>query len=104
MNPACARSRITFIDGDKGILEYRGYPIEELAEKSTYLETAYLIIKGELPDSDHLAAGTPSITMRTMLHENTKKFIEGFLDAAHPMGILVSTVAALSTFYPEANN
>ena len=78
LNTASCKSRICFIDGDEGILRYRGYPIEELAEKSTYLETAYLIIKGELPNSDHLAAWTHNITMHTMLHENTKKFIEGF--------------------------
>ena len=102
LNTASCKSTICFIDGDKGILRYRGYPIEELAEKSTYLETAYLIIKGELPDTDHLAAWTHNITMHTMLHENTKKFIEGFRYDAHPMGILISTIAALSTFYPDA--
>jgi citrate synthase len=101
-NTASCRSTICYIDGDNGILRYRGYPIEELAEKSTYVETAYLIIKGELPDTDHLATWTHNITMHTMLHENTKKFIEGFRYDAHPMGILISTIAALSTFYPDA--
>jgi len=101
-NTASCRSTISFIDGDRGILRYRGYPIEELAERSTYLETAYLIIKGELPDTKHLEAWTYNITMHTMLHENIKKFVEGFRYDAHPMGILVSTIGALSTFYPEA--
>ncbi len=101
---ADCKSTVTFIDGDKGILRYRGYPIEQLAERSTFLETAYLIIKGELPDTDHLAAWTHNVTMHTMLHENTKKFIEGFRYDAHPMGMLVSTVGALSTFYPEAKD
>ncbi len=103
-NTASCRSKITYIDGDKGILRYRGYPIEELAEKSTYLETAYLIVKGELPDSKHLQAWRNNITIHTMVHENIKKFMEGFRYDAHPMGILVSTVGALSTFYPEAKN
>ena len=103
-NTASCRSAVTFIDGDAGILRYRGYPIEQLAEKSTYLETAYLIVKGELPNQDHLDAWVENITMHTMLHENTKKFISGFNYDAHPMGILVSTVAALSTFYPDAKD
>jgi citrate synthase len=102
MNTASCKSRITFIDGDKGILRYRGYPIEQLAERSTYLETAYLLVKGELPKPSHLAAFTSNITHHTIIHENIKLFIDGFHYDAHPMGILVSTVGALSTFYPEA--
>src|SRR5215469_16293981 len=103
VNTASCRSRITFIDGDKGILRYRGYPIEELAEKSNYLETAYLIVKGELPDTEHYARWENNIKIHTMVHESIKKFMEGFRYDAHPMGMLVSTVGALSTFYPEAN-
>jgi citrate synthase len=102
VNTASCRSAITYIDGGKGILRYRGYPVEELAEKSSYLETAYLIIKGELPNEDHMAAWTHNITIHTMLHENVKKFIEGFRYDAHPMGILVGTIGAMSTFYPDA--
>jgi citrate synthase len=102
MNTASCQSKITFIDGDKGILQYRGYPIEQLAEKSTYLEVAYLIIYGELPTKSQLQEWKHNITHHTMLHENTKKFMEGFIYDAHPMGMLVSTVGALSTFYPEA--
>ncbi len=101
-NTASCRSRITFIDGDKGILRYRGYPIEELAEKSSYLETAYLIVKGELPDKEHFARWERNIKIHTMVHENIKKFMEGFRYDAHPMGMLVSTVGAMSTFYPDA--
>jgi len=101
-NTASCQSRITFIDGDKGILRYRGYPIDELAVKSNYLEVAYLIINGELPNKSQLAEWRECITHHTMLHENVKKFMEGFHHDAHPMGMLVSTVAALSTFYPGA--
>jgi len=101
MNTAACRSRITYIDGDKGILLYRGYPIEQLAERSTYLETAYLILFGELPNEAQLKEWTHQITMHTMVHENIKKFMEGFTYDAHPMGVFVSTVAALSTFYPD---
>ncbi len=101
-NTASCRSRITYIDGDRGILWYRGYPIEQLAEKSTYLETAYLLVKGELPKPSHLKAFVHNITFHTMIHENIKKFIDGFHHDAHPMGILVGTVGALSTFYPDA--
>src|SRR5262245_10441434 len=101
MNTAACRSRITYIDGDKGILIYRGYPIEQLAEESTHLETAYLILFGELPTATQLKAWTHEITMHTMVHENIKKFMEGFTYDAHPMGVFVSTVAALSTFYPD---
>ncbi|HXQ21815.1 MAG TPA: citrate synthase [Candidatus Acidoferrales bacterium] len=101
-NTASCRSAITFIDGDQGILRYRGYPIEQLAERSTFLEVAYLIVKGELPTPSHLKAFVHRITTHTILHENIKQFIDGFHYDAHPMGILVSTVGALSTFYPEA--
>ena len=101
MNTAACRSRITYIDGDKGILLYRGYPIEQLAESSTHLETAYLILFGELPTKDELKTWTHDITMHTMVHENIKKFMEGYTYDAHPMGVFVSTVAALSTFYPD---
>ena len=104
LNTATCRSAVTLIDGENGILRYRGYPIEELAKSSSYLETAYLIVKGELPDRKHLAAWEHNITIHTMIHENTKKFIEGFRYDAHPMGILVGTVAALSTFYPDARD
>jgi citrate synthase len=104
MNTAACRSRITYIDGDKGILEYRGYPIEQLAEHSTYLETAYLIIFGELPTETQLREWTKQITLHTMLHENIKKLMEGFQYDAHPMGVLISTIGAFSTFYPDAKN
>ncbi|HEU4640260.1 MAG TPA: citrate synthase [Candidatus Binatia bacterium] len=102
MNTASCQSRITYIDGDKGILRYRGYPIEQLAEQSTYLETAYLILYGELPGKSELAEWIGNITIHSIIHENIKKHIDGFHHDAHPMGILVSTVAALSTFYPDA--
>src|SRR5687767_12189058 len=102
MNTACCRSRITYIDGDKGILEYRGYPIEQLADGSTYLEIAYLIIFGELPTAAQLKAWTKEITLHTMLHENIKKLMEGFQYDAHPMSVFLSTVGAFSTFYPDA--
>ena len=102
MNTASCKSRITYIDGDRGILRYRGYPIEQLAERSTFLETSYLLINGELPQRRELDEFTHNITFHTMVHENIRKFIDGFRYDAHPMGILVSTVAALSTFYPEA--
>jgi len=104
MNTASCRSSITFIDGDKGILRYRGYPIEQLAEKCTFLEVAYLILFGELPTEPQLKQWVAEITHHTMLHETTKKFLEGFRYDAHPMGMLASTVAALSTVYPEARN
>jgi citrate synthase len=104
MNTAFCQSRVTFIDGDKGILRYRGYPIEELAEKSDFLETAYLILHGELPTQKQLEDWTWNITHHTIIHENIKKFMDGFHHDAHPMGILVGTVAALSTFYPEAKS
>ena len=101
-NTANCRSTITYIDGDAGILRYRGYPIEQLAERSTFLEVAYLLLNGELPTADQHAAWVHEITHHTFIHENVKKFIDGFHHDAHPMGILVSTVAALSTFYPES--
>ncbi|HUJ41840.1 MAG TPA: citrate synthase [Candidatus Acidoferrales bacterium] len=104
LNTAACTSRITYIDGDKGILEYRGYPIEELAEKSTFLETAYLILRGELPTRAQLEEWTWHITHHTFIHESIKKFLDGFHYDAHPMGMLVSTVAALSTFYPDAKD
>ena len=102
MNTASCQSKITYIDGDRGILRYRGYPIEQIAEKSTYLETAYLILYGELPNKSQLEEWTHNITFHSIIHENIKKLIDGFHHDAHPMGILVSTVGALSTFYPEA--
>src|SRR6266849_9954091 len=104
LNTATCKSKISYIDGDRGILRYRGYPIEELAEKSTFLETAYLIVKGELPTTSHFRMWQHNIKMHTMVHENLKQFIEGFRYDAHPMGILIGTVGALSTFYPEAKN
>jgi citrate synthase len=102
ISTANCRSAITFIDGDKGILLYRGYPIEQLAEESDFLETAYLILFGELPTATQQQAWIREITLHTMLHENIKKFMEGFQYDAHPMGIFLSTVGALSTFYPDA--
>jgi citrate synthase len=104
MNTASCKSSVTFIDGDKGILRYRGYPIEQLAEKSTYLETAYLLIHGELPNKSQYEEWSNSIMMHTLIHENIKKFMDGFHYDAHPMGLLISTVAALSTFYTDAKN
>jgi citrate synthase len=103
-NTAACKSRITFIDGDKGILNYRGYPIEQLAERSTYLETAFLILHGELPTRAEHEAWVHNVTHHTMVHENIKELMSGFRYDAHPMGMLVSTVAALSTFYPEAKD
>ncbi len=103
-NTASCRSAITYIDGDRGILRYRGYPIEVLAEHCTYLEVAYLLLFGELPSASELKNWIYEITHHTMLHETTKKFMEGFRDNAHPMAMLVSTVAALSTVYPDAKN
>ena len=102
LNTASCKSKITFIDGDKGILEYRGYPIEQLAEKSSFLEVAWLLWNGELPSKAELAEFTRHVTHHTYLHENIKKFMEGFRHDAHPMGMLQSTVGALSTFYPAA--
>jgi citrate synthase len=101
-NTASTKSTITMIDGDKGILRYRGYPIEQLAEKSTFLEVAYLILFGELPQKDELDSWVHDITYHTFLHENIKTLMQGFRYDAHPMGMFISTVAALSTFYPQA--
>ncbi len=103
-NTASCMSKVGFIDGDKGILRYRGYPIEELAEKSSYLETAYLILYGELPTKPQLTDWSSNITHHTFIHESIKKFLDGFHYDAHPMGMLISTVAALSTFYPDAKD
>jgi len=104
LNTASCQSAITFIDGDKGILRYRGYPVEQLAEKCSFLEVAYLILYGELPTAAELKHWVETITNHTMLHETTKKFLEGFRYNAHPMGMFISTVAALSTVYPDARN
>jgi citrate synthase len=101
-NTAACKSAITYIDGDKGVLLYRGYPIEQLAEGSNYLETAYLILFGELPTASQMESWNKEITLHTMLHENVKQFMEGFQYNAHPMGVFLSTVGALSTFYPDA--
>ena len=103
-NTACCKSQITFIDGEQGILLHRGYPIEQLAEKSTYLETAYLLIYGELPSGEQMDGFVNQVTRHTMVHENIKKLMDGFHHDAHPMGILLGTVGALSTFYPDAKN
>jgi citrate synthase len=102
MNTASTRSSVTFIDGDKGILRYRGYDIEDLASNSSHLEVAYLLLNGELPDDSQLNEWTREVTMHTMVHENLKKFMDGFRHDAHPMGMLISTVAALSTYYPQS--
>jgi citrate synthase len=103
MNTASCKSRITFIDGDKGILRYRGYPIEQLAENCTYLEVAYLLLHGELPNSKQYQEWQRNITFHTMIHESLKKFMDGFNYDAHPMGMLIATVAAMSTLYPDAH-
>ena len=103
-NTAACKSRITFIDGDRGILNYRGYPIEQLAEKSNYLETAYLILNGELPTRSQYEVWVYNITHHTIVHENIKGLLDGFRYDAHPMGMLLATVGALSTFYPEAKH
>jgi citrate synthase len=104
MNTASCKSRITFIDGDKGILEYRGYPIDQLAEKSSYLEVAYLLLNGELPNESQLKEWTRNITYHTFINENIKKVIDGFHYNAHPMGMFEATLGALSTFYPDAKD
>jgi citrate synthase len=104
MNTAACRSRITYIDGDQGILEYRGYPIEQLAEHSDFLETAYLILFGELPTAQQYERWSREITLHTMLHTNIAKLMEAFRHDAHPMGMFLSTVGALSTFYPDAKD
>ncbi|WP_084653578.1 citrate synthase [Nocardioides insulae] len=103
-NTASCRSSITYIDGDKGILEYRGYPIEQLAEQSTFLEVAYLLIHGSLPTKAEYDAWEHEITFHTFVHENIKSFMQGFRYDAHPMGMLMASVGALSTFYPDASN
>ena len=102
VNTASCRSAITYIDGDKGILEYRGYPIDQLAEHSTFLEVSYLLLHGELPTQPQLDQWVHDVTYHTFLHENCKQFIEGFRYDAHPMGMLMASVSALSTFYPDA--
>lgn len=104
MNTASCRSSITFIDGDKGILEYRGYPIDQLAERSTYLEVAYLLLHGELPTEAELSEWTRNVTYHTFINESIKKVMDGFHYNAHPMGMFESTMAALSTFYPDAKD
>ena len=105
MQTAATKSSITYLDGEAGILRYRGYPIEQLAEKSTYLEVAYLLLNGELPDRDQLAKWTDDVVHHTFIHENMRKrFVDGFHYDAHPMGMLVSSVAALGTFYNDAKN
>jgi citrate synthase len=103
-NTAACRSRITYIDGDKGVLMYRGYPIEQLAEHSDFLETSYLILRGELPTAGQMAEWTREVTLHTMLHETIKTLLQGFRYDSHPMGMFISAVAALSTFYPDAKN
>ena len=104
MNTAACKSAITFIDGDKGILRYRGYPIEQLAERSSFLEVAYLLSEGELPTREQLAQWEKDVTYHTYVHTNIIKFLEGFRYDAHPMGMLLGVVGALSTFYPDAKN
>jgi citrate synthase len=104
VNTASTRSSVTFIDGDKGILEYRGYPIEQLAEQSNYLEVAYLLVNGSLPNKAEFEAWTHDVTYHTFVHENLKTFMQGFRYDAHPMGMLLASVGALSTFYPESRN
>ncbi len=104
MNTASCKSKITYIDGDKGVLEYRGYPIDQLAEKCSYLDVAYLVLHGDLPNKEQSKDWATNITMHTFVHENMKKLIDGFHYDAHPMGMLVSTLAALSTYYPNAKN
>jgi citrate synthase len=104
MNTAACRSAITFIDGDRGILRYRGYPIEQLAERASFLEVAYLLCEGELPSQEQLHAFREDITSHTYVHTNITKFLEGFRYDAHPMGMLLGAVGALSTFYPDAKN
>jgi citrate synthase len=104
MNTASCRSTITYLDGDKGILRYRGYPIEVLAEKCSFLEVAYLLLRKELPTASELADWRAHVMRHAYVHENVKKFMDGFNHDAHPMGMLISTVAALSTYYPDARN
>ncbi|MBV8941664.1 MAG: citrate (Si)-synthase, partial [Solirubrobacterales bacterium] len=103
MATASCRSAITFIDGEQGILQYRGYPIEQLAEQSTFLEVAYLLVHGHLPSQAELDQWIHEITVHTFVHENIKEFMQGFRYDAHPMGMLLASVGALSTFYPEGS-
>ncbi|MDE0520101.1 MAG: citrate (Si)-synthase, partial [Candidatus Dadabacteria bacterium] len=103
-NTASCKSKVTFIDGEKGILRYRGYPIEELAKKSNFLEVAYLLIHGELPNKSQYDSWVHDITHHTYVHENIRKLMDGFRYDAHPMGMLLATVGALSTFYPDAKD
>jgi citrate synthase len=103
LNTASCRSEITFLDGEAGVLEYRGYPIEQLAERASYLEVAYLLIYGELPNKQQLEQWVHDVTIHTFVHENVKSFMQGFRYDAHPMGMLLASVGALSTFYPDAN-
>ena len=103
-NTASCKSKVTFIDGEKGILRYRGYPIEELAKKSNFLEVAYLLIHGELPNKSEYNSWVHDITHHTYVHENIRKLMDGFRYDAHPMGMLLATVGALSTFYPDAKD
>jgi citrate synthase len=102
MNTASCKSRVTFIDGDRGILEYRGYPIQQIAEKASYLEVAYLVLRGDLPTQAQYDEWVDRITHHTILHENIKDLMAGFRYDAHPMGMLLGVVGALSTFYPDA--
>ena len=104
MNTASCKSSVTYIDGDEGILEYRGYPIEQLAEKSTFLEVSYLLVHGELPTQSQYETWVHDITYHTFVHENVKEFMQGFRYDAHPMGMLMASVGALSTFYPDARH
>jgi citrate synthase len=104
LNTASCRSAITYIDGDRGILRYRGYPIEQLAEEATFLETAYLLLEGELPTGAQLARWEEDVRVHTYVHQNVQKFLEGFRYDAHPMGMLLGAVGALSTFYPDAKH
>ncbi|QNE18995.1 citrate synthase [Kribbella qitaiheensis] len=104
VNTASTRSSVTFIDGDKGILEYRGYPIEQLAEQSNYLEVAYLLVNGKLPNKAEYEGWAHDVTYHTFVHENLKTFMQGFRYDAHPMGMLLASVGALSTFYPESRD
>ena len=103
-NTGATKSGITYLDGENGILRYRGYGIEELAEKASFLEVAFLLIHGELPNADQLAYFENSITKHTLVHENMKRFFEAFPQGAHPMGMLSSMISSLSTFYPESQN
>src|SRR3954447_3755060 len=102
MHTASCQSRVTYLDGERGVLLYRGYPIEDLAENCTFLEVAYLLLNGELPTYSEMNEWISDVAHHMLIHENLKKFMDGFHHDAHPMGMLVSTVAALSTFYPES--